>query len=101
MIGRLEPRKNYHLALATFKIAKTLRPDLNVIIGDGPLRQDLHRTIERLGLQDVEIKPHTTEEEKYQLLAQAEAFLHLGHPEGFSLALFEAATLGTPVITHP
>jgi len=57
MIGRLEPRKNYHLALAAFKIAKTLRPDLNVIIGDGPLRRDLHRTIERLGLQDVEINP--------------------------------------------
>jgi len=102
MIGRLEPRKNYPLALVAFKIAKTLRPDLKlVIIGDGPLRRDLHRTIKRLGLQDVEIKPHATEEEKYQLLAQAEAFLHLGHPEGFSLALFEAATLGAPVITHP
>ncbi|NAZ34269.1 MAG: glycosyltransferase [Pyrobaculum sp.] len=102
MIGRLEPRKNYPLALAAFKVAKTLRPDLKlVIIGDGPLRRDLHRTIERLGLQDVEIKPHATEEEKHQLLAQAEAFLHLGHPEGFSLALFEAATLGAPVITHP
>ena len=102
MIGRLEPRKNYPLALAAFKIAKTLRPDLKLVItGDGPLRRDLHRTIERLGLQDVEIKPHATEEEKYQLLAQAEAFLHLGHPEGFSLALFEAATLGAPVITHP
>ncbi|MFZ8810238.1 MAG: glycosyltransferase [Pyrobaculum sp.] len=102
MIGRLEPRKNYPLALAAFKIAKTLRPDLKlVIIGDGPQRRDLHRTIERLGLRDVEIKPHATEEEKHQLLAQAEAFLHLGHPEGFSLALFEAATLGAPVITHP
>jgi glycosyltransferase involved in cell wall biosynthesis len=49
MIGRLEPRKNYHLALATFKIAKTLRPDLNVIIGDCPLRRDLHRTIKGSG----------------------------------------------------
>jgi glycosyltransferase involved in cell wall biosynthesis len=102
MIGRLEPRKNYPLALAAFKIAKTLRPDLKLVItGDGPQRRDLHRTIERLGLRDVEIKSHATEEEKHQPLAQAEAFLHLGHPEGFSLALFEAATLGAPVITHP
>jgi len=102
MIGQPEPRKNYPLALATFKIAKTLRPDLKfVIIGDGPQRQVLHRAIERLGLQDVEIKPHATEEEKHQLLAQAEAFMHLGHPEGFSPALFEAATHGTPVITQP
>jgi len=102
MIGRLEPRKNYHLALAAFKIAKTLRRDLKlVIIGDGPLRQDIQKTLTRLNLQDVEIKPYATEEEKYQLIAQAEVFLHLGHPEGFSLAAFEAITLGTPVVTHP
>jgi glycosyltransferase involved in cell wall biosynthesis len=102
MIGRLEERKHYDIALKALKIAKSRRPELKlVVIGDGPLRRELQELAEKLGLSGcVEFKGRVTEEEKLEYLSKAEAFLHLGHPEGFSLVTLEAALAGVPCVVH-
>jgi glycosyltransferase involved in cell wall biosynthesis len=102
MIGRLEERKHYDVALKALKIAKSRRPELKlVVIGDGPLRGELQEFAERLGLGGcVEFKGRVTGEEKLEYLSKAEAFLHLGHPEGFSLVTLEAALAGVPCVVH-
>jgi len=102
MMGRLEERKRYILALASFKIAKYFRPELQlIIVGQGPELNRIHEVARRLRIHDsVTILPYITEEEKYDLYSKAEVFLHLGHPEGFSRVVFEAILAGIPTIAY-
>ncbi len=100
MIGRLEERKNYLVALAAFRVAKQIRPELRlIIVGQGPELKRIKDLARRLGIEDsVTIIPYVSEEEKFRLYSRAEVFLHLGHPEGFSLVVFEAITMGVPTV---
>jgi len=102
MIGRLEARKNYPTALIAFAVARRLRPDLRlVIVGNGPEREKILQIIHKLKIAEaVKIISNISDVEKNELLSRAEMFLHLGRPEGFSLAVFEALSLGIPVIAH-
>jgi glycosyltransferase involved in cell wall biosynthesis len=102
MVGRLESRKNYPMALAAFAVARRFRPELRlVIVGDGPEKKNLIELAKRLGVAEaVEIRSNISDEEKYELLSAAEVFIHLGKPEGFSLAVFEALSFGLPVVAH-
>jgi len=102
MMGRLEERKRYILALASFKIAKYFRPELQlIIVGQGPELNRIQEVARCLRIHDsVTILPYITEEEKYDLYSKAEVFLHLGHPEGFSRVVFEAILAGIPTIAY-
>jgi len=102
MIGRLEKRKHYDHAIATFKIFVKYRPEAKlVIVGDGPLKEKLHMLIERLGLQNtVRLLGAVPEKEKLDILSRAQALIHLGYPEGFGIVLIEALATGVPVITY-
>jgi glycosyltransferase involved in cell wall biosynthesis len=102
MNGRLEERKHYILALASFKVAKYFRPELQlIIVGQGPELNRIREIAKRLQIHDsVTILPYITEEEKYDLYSKAEVFLHLGHPEGFSRVVFEAILASIPTIAY-
>jgi glycosyltransferase involved in cell wall biosynthesis len=102
MIGRLEERKHYLVALAAFRVAKQIRPELRlIIVGQGPEQGRIKELTRRLGIEDsVTIIPYVSEEEKFRLYSKAEVFLHLGHPEGFSLVVFEAMTMGVPTVVY-
>jgi len=102
MIGRLERRKHYEHAIYAFKIVHKLRPEAKlIIIGDGPLRERLQILLRELGLQGtVKILGFVSEEEKLTLLSKAEALIHLGYPEGFSIVVLEALATGVPVIAY-
>jgi len=102
MIGRLEERKHYLVALAAFRVAKQIRPELRlVIVGQGPELERIKDLARRLGIEDsVTIIPYVSEEEKFRLYSNAEVFLHLGHPEGFSLVVLEAITMGVPTVVY-
>jgi glycosyltransferase involved in cell wall biosynthesis len=90
MMGRLEERKRYILALASFKVAKCFRPELQlIIVGQGLELNRIQEVARRLRIHDsVTILPYVSEEEKYDLYSKAEVFLHLGHPEGFFACSF-------------
>ncbi len=102
MIGRLEERKHYLVALAAFRVAKHIRPELRlVIVGQGPELERIKDLARRLGIEDsVTIIPYVSEEEKIRLYSKAEVFLHLGHPEGFSLVVLEAIIMGVPTVVY-
>jgi len=102
MIGRLEERKHYLVALAAFRVAKQIRPELRlIIIGQGPELEQIKELARRLDIEDsVTIIPYVSEEEKFRLYSKAEVFLHLGHPEGFSLVVLEAITMGVPTVVY-
>ena len=102
MIGRLEPRKHYEHAILAAKLARKYRKDLKLyIIGDGSLRPTLEQKIRAENLENtVKLLGNIDEQEKLELLAKAEALIHLGYPEGFGLVIIEALATGTPIITY-
>ena len=102
MIGRLEARKHYKHAIYAFKIINNFYPEARlIIVGDGPLRDELWILVKKLGLQNVvDIMGHVPEKEKLNLLSRAEALIHLGYPEGFGIVLIEALAAGVPVIAY-
>jgi glycosyltransferase involved in cell wall biosynthesis len=102
MIGRLEPRKHYEHAILAAKLARKHRKDLKLyIVGDGPLRPALEQKIREKNLEDtVKLLGNIDEQEKLELLARAEALIHLGYPEGFGIVVIEALATGTPVIAY-
>ncbi len=102
MIGRLEKRKHYLVALVAFRVAKHIRSELRlVIVGQGPELGRIKDLARRLGIEDsVTIIPYVSEEEKFRLYSKAEVFLHLGHPEGFSLVVLEAIIMGVPTVVY-
>jgi glycosyltransferase involved in cell wall biosynthesis len=102
MIGRLEPRKHYDHAILAAKLARKYRKDLKLyIVGDGPLRPLLEQKIGTENLENtVKLLGNVDEQEKLELLASAEALIHLGYPEGFGIVIIEALATGTPVITY-
>jgi glycosyltransferase involved in cell wall biosynthesis len=102
MIGRLEERKNYLVALAAFGVAKQIRPELRlIIVGQGSELKRIKDLARQLGIEDsVTIIPYVSDEEKFRLYSKAEVFLHLGHPEGFSLVVLEAITMGVPTVVY-
>jgi len=102
MIGRLEPRKHYEYVILATKLARRYRKDLKLyIVGDGPIRPIFEQKIREENLEDtVKLLGNVSDQEKLELLARAEALIHLGYPEGFSLVVTEALATGTPVIAY-
>ena len=97
-VGRLSDQKDHRLlidAFAGFR-AQTGTGTL-IIIGEGPLRQELERRIRELDLlQHVSLPGFVAN--PFPLMASADAFVLSSREEGFGLVLVEAMSLGTPVV---
>jgi glycosyltransferase involved in cell wall biosynthesis len=102
MVGRLEKRKHYDLALLALRHALRSNPDLHmVIVGDGPERPTITRLIDKLGLKNrVTLAGHLPEHKKLETLARSEIFLHTGYPEGYVIAAVEAHHCRNKIVTH-
>jgi phosphatidylinositol alpha-1,6-mannosyltransferase len=105
-VGRLVPNKGVSELLRAFKRVAELRPALRlIIVGDGPLRQDLEREASSLGIDEaVDFRgalPHDQLPDVYRRAAIA-AFPYIlaanGVQEGFGLVVVEAMGCGCPVI---
>jgi len=98
-IGRLAPNKNQSLLISSFSELKETIPDAQlIIIGDGPLENDLKKQAINLGLDsDVHFLGFQENPQKY--LKRASAFVLPSKIEGLSNALLEAMVCGVPVIT--
>lgn len=95
-IGRLIPRKNFRLLLEAW----TQLPDAHLIIlGAGPLNDELQQTVVRLNLTDrVQLRGFTEENVKQQLLQAADAYISSSDHEGFGIVFLEAMDAGLPII---
>jgi glycosyltransferase involved in cell wall biosynthesis len=102
-IGRLETRKNIVRMIEAFEIfkAKTGLPHWLVLAGKPgygyeAIRSKLQATSYK---QDIHELGYVSEEEKWELLKDAEVFMFPSLYEGFGLPVIEAQSVGVPVIT--
>lgn len=56
--------------------------------------------VQKLKENDIEYLGEVSEEKKWQLMAEAKAFLCLSHDEDFGISVVEAQMCGTPVIAY-
>ena len=98
-VGRLYPQKRFDLAIQAFEIARPHLPANTrfLILGDGPLEQDLAKLIHALNLHEW---VHLTgrQPNPFVFFAHATAFLLSSDYEGFGRVLVEAMICGCPII---
>lgn len=96
-VGRLAPQKNHALLLEAFaRIADATRARL-VLVGDGPLRDQLERRAADLGIR-TRVQFTGQVSNPYPYMQQARVFVLPSLKEGFPLALLEALALGSAVV---
>lgn len=94
-MGRLVENKNFALLLAALAVARCEQH--LVVLGEGPLRQQLEAQAAKLGLAE---RVHFLgfAENPFPVIAAAQVFVSSSDAEGFPNALAEAMALGVPVI---
>lgn len=110
-IGRLHQQKNFSALINAFKIAREENDRIKlVLVGNGPLLEELLETCKRLKLRVVSFNNPTWNEEAdvfivdYQqnpwaYISRSNLFILSSSWEGFPNALAEAMILGKPVIS--
>ena len=94
--GRLEPQKDFALALLT--LAALTRSAHLTMLGDGSLRQEAEAMVTSLGLSDrVTLAGHVPNIDPY--LADTDVLLLTSHYEGQPAVVGEALANGVPVVS--
>lgn len=105
-VGRLVPRKGFDHILAGWKSVLADHPDAHfMIIGDGPIRQELQKTVDEAGIgHSVTLTGPVSNEDLIAAYRSAELFIMPnrtmpdGDTEGFGLVFLEANACGRAVI---
>lgn len=95
-MGRLVPNKNFSLLVEAFRLSGA--PGTLVILGKGPLREQLLEQVEAAGLSG-RVVLAGFQANPFALLAKADCFVLPSNGEGFPNGLVEAMILGVPVIS--
>jgi len=97
-VGRLAPIKQVDLLLRALVVVKREIPGVRaVIVGDGPLRQELERMAVTLELEDT-VEFAGQREDVSSILGRSKVFVLTSKTEGLSLALMEAMMAGIPAV---
>jgi L-malate glycosyltransferase len=98
LVARLSSVKRVDLFLQALARVARERPEASaIVVGDGPLLDDLERQARDLGLADrVTFAGHQADVESW--LKQARVFVLTSDSEGLSLALMEAMLCGLPAV---
>jgi glycosyltransferase involved in cell wall biosynthesis len=97
-LGRMSYEKGFDLLIRAH--AKVLKKGIDhnlVILGSGSLRGELRDLSVRLGLSDSVFMPGYVDN-PYPLFKKATAFVLSSRYEGFPAVVFEALSIGTPVV---
>lgn len=98
IVGRLDPIKNHKCLFDAMKDVVAQMPGaMLLVVGDGPLRKDLERIVEDLGLRE-HVRFLGTRDDVPALLSLMELFVLCSHSEGLSLTLLEAQAAGKPIV---
>ncbi len=102
-IGRLEERKNVVRIIEAFGILKTKYGIPHQLVLAGKPGYGYRAISDKLQVtsykQDIVELGYVSEEEKWELLKQAEVFVFPSLYEGFGIPILEAQSVGTPVVT--
>lgn len=97
-IGRLVRRKAVHRLLEIMAHLADSRAHL-IVVGSGPELESLRALSGELGVSNsVDFTGWVTEEQKWELLRCADAYVSTSLHEGFGLVFLEAMAMGLPVI---
>lgn len=97
-LGRLSPEKDHAKLIRAFAAVRKSHPEsVLVIIGDGPLRQDIEQLVSELGVTDAVLigGPRSN---PFPILAACDCLVMSSNHEGQPMVLLEAMTLGVPVV---
>lgn len=97
-VGRLVSEKRPELLLDAFALVRRQMPARLRIFGDGPLRQDLERRINLLGLSG-QVELMGFQLNPFAFAHEASAFVLTSNYEGMPNALIEAQALGLPAVS--
>lgn len=99
-VGRLAHEKG-HLVLLEALRSLDVEPQPHlVVVGDGPLRAELERVVERAGDDlDVDLVGWRSTTEVHDILRGATALVMPSFAEGLPVSIMEAYSLGKPVIS--
>lgn len=100
-IGNFIPLKNFDKVIAAWAVYVVKHSDDKlIIVGDGPLKNNLRNAVKRLRLTDsVEIRPRQSRIETVHLMRQSHVVVSASSIETFGMTLAEALASGIPVIT--
>jgi len=97
-VGRLSAEKDHAKLLDAFAMASANRPEARlVILGDGPLREQLRVKIRALGLEG-KVLLAGQRSNPFPALVRCACFVLPSNHEGQPMVLLEAMTLGRPII---
>jgi glycosyltransferase involved in cell wall biosynthesis len=95
-VGRLSEEKGPDLFLAAVRRVSMAVPVVASIVGDGPLRASLERSVRRMGLSDVRF--HGALSGASRLFPAFDVFVLSSRTEGTPMVLFEALASHVPII---
>lgn len=100
-IGNFIPRKNFDKIIEAWaEYVVNHSDDKLIIVGDGPLKTDLKKLIEKLDLdKSVTIMPRQSRSNTAKLMCQSNVVVSASSVETFGMTLAEALASGIPVIT--
>lgn len=100
-VGRLHPQKGVLQLIDIWQIVCKEKPYAKlVIVGVGPLYEDLRKKIRRLNLQDnIYLVGFKDGQEKMQVIANSKIFLHPVIYDSGGMAAAEAMVCGLPCVT--
>lgn len=103
-VGRLNPQKQFGLLLQACAALRERHPELDWrldVVGDGELRADLERDVDRLGLRE-RVTLGRGDLDRAQMQArydEADLFVLATRKESFGIVFAEAMARGLPVVT--
>lgn len=97
-VGRLVPQKDFSTLLEAFFLVRAKRPCRLIILGEGPMRQQLEGRVSALGLRDCVSLPGWVEN-PWAFVTRASLFVLSSRHEGFPGVLVEALACGCPAVS--
>lgn len=98
-VGRLADEKCYDLLLDAFALVLEARPDAGlVILGQGPLREELQAQAEGLGIS-ASLHLPGFQKNPYPYMLRADVFVLSSRREGLPTVLIEAGVLGASLVS--
>jgi glycosyltransferase involved in cell wall biosynthesis len=99
-VGRLVFYKNVLTIIKAMKIVCKTIPDVRfIVIGNGPMKEDLEDLSKELNLQSVvSFKGNVSHEEKIQVIQDSKALVLPSVFEGFGIVILESFAMRRPVI---